>query len=125
MGQAASVDLRARVVAEVASGASRREAAKRFRVSASSAVRWVGLEAQTGRVDPRPRGGRSRSPLEPHAAWLLELVEREGDLTLAELERRIGDGVGLKTTEASIRRFFRRHAITFKKNSARHRTGAA
>ena len=125
MGQAASVDLRARVVAEVAAGASRRQAAARFKVSASSAIRWAELKDETGRVDPRPRGGKSRSPLEPHAAWLLALVERETDLTLAELQRRIEGGVGLKTTEASIRRLFIRHKISLKKNSARRRAGPA
>ena len=105
MGPAASVDLRARLVAEVAAGASRRQAAARFKVSASSAIRWAEWKDERGRVYPRPRGGKSRSPLEPHAAWLLALVEREADLTLAELGRRIEEGVGLKTTEASIRRF--------------------
>ena len=125
MGQAASVDLRARVVAEVAGGASRRQAAARFKVSASSAIRWAELKDETGRVDPRPRGGKSRSPLEPHAAWLLALVERETDLTLAELQRRIEGGVGLKTTESSIRRLFIRHKISLKKNSARRRAGPA
>jgi transposase len=39
MGKAHSVDLRSRVVAEVAGGASRRQAAERFKVSASSAIR--------------------------------------------------------------------------------------
>ena len=125
MGQAASVDLRARVVAEVAAGASRRQAAARFKVSPSSAIRWAGLKEETGRVDPRPRGGKSRSPLEAHAVWLLALVEREADLTLAELGRRIEAGVGVATTEASIRRFFGRHRISLKKNSARRRAGAA
>ena len=67
---------------------SRRQAAVRFRVSASSAIRWTALE-ETGSVTPRQRGGKSRSPPEPHAVWLLELVAREPDLTLAELERRI------------------------------------
>jgi len=119
MGAARSVDLRERVVAEVSSGTSRRQAAIRFKVSASSAIRWTALERETGGVDPRPRGGRSRSPLEPHAAWLLDLVAREADLTLAELERRIAEGVGLTITERSIRRFFDRHRISFQKNRAR------
>jgi transposase len=104
---------------------SRRQAAARFKVSAASAVRWVTLEAQTGSVDPRPRGGKSRSPLEPHAAWLLELNAGEGDLTLAELVRRLSEELGVEVTEASIRRFFKRHAITYKKNSARQRADAA
>jgi transposase len=123
MGKARSEDLRVRVVAEIAGGLSRRAAAARFKVSASSAVRWVTLKAQTGGLAPRPRGGKSRSPLEPHAAWLLDLNAREGDLTLVELERRILEGVGVKTTEVSIRRFFARHDITFKKNAARRRAG--
>lgn len=125
MGAARSVDLRERVVGEVSAGMSRRQAAARFRVSASSAIRWAALEAETGSVTPRPRGGRSRSPLEPHAAWLLELVACEPDLTLAELERRIAAGVGVTITERSIRRFFDRHRITLKKSRARGRAGSS
>lgn len=123
MGAARSVDLRERVVAEVSAGMSRRQAAARFKVSPSSAIRWTALERETGGVAPRLRGGRSRSPLEPHAAWLLELVAREPDLTLAELERRIAAEVSLVITERSIRRFFDRHRITLKKSRARGRTG--
>ena len=115
MGAARSKDLRSRVVAEVAAGASRRQAAARFKVSAASAVRWVTLAAQTGGVDPRARGGKSRSPLEPHAAWLLELNAGEGDLTLAEIVRRLSEELGVGITETSVRRFFKRHGITYKK----------
>lgn len=125
MGSAHSNDLRDRVVAAVAAGMSRRQAAAHFRVSASSAIRWVGLKEETGGVSPRPRGGKSRSPLEPHAAWLLDLVAREPFLTLAEWERRIAAELGLKITERSIRRFFTRHRISFKKNRARQRAGQA
>jgi transposase len=71
-----SDDLRARVVSAVADGCSRRAAADRFAVSASSAIRWVGLHEETGSVSPRQRGGKSRSPLELHAPWLLELVAK-------------------------------------------------
>jgi len=125
MGAARSNDLRSRVVAEVAAGMSRRQAAARFKVSAASAVRWVALAAQTGGVDPRPRGGKSRSPLEPHAAWLLALNAGQGDLTLAELVRRLKEDLGVGVTEASIRRFFKRHRVSYKKNSARQRADAA
>ena len=116
MGAAHSNDLRIRVVAEVASGRmSRRQAVARFRVSAASAIRWVELKEKTGGIGPRPRGGKSRSPLELHSVWLLDLTAREGDLTLAEIGRRILEGLNLSTTEASIRRFFIRHKISFKK----------
>ncbi len=88
-------------------------------------MRWAELHDETGSVSPRPRGGKSRSPLEPHQDWLLKLVAEEPDLTLRELEQRISEGVGLVTTERSIRRFFKRYGISFKKNAARPRTGAA
>ena len=119
MGSAHSEDLRLRVVAEVSGGMSRRQAALHFRVSASSAIRWVGLKAETGAVRPRPRGGKSRSPLEPHKDWLLSLNAAEPDLTLEAIVRRIDEALGLKTTEGSVRRFFQRSRISFKKNSTR------
>jgi transposase len=126
MGAAHSDDLRHRVVEEVISGRmSRRGAAAHFRVSPASAVRWVALKAQSGSVSQRPRGGKSRSPLEPHATWLLNLVAEESDLTLADLVCRVLEGLGLRTTEVSLRRFFKRHKISFKKNSARLRTASA
>jgi transposase len=90
-------------------------------VSASSAVRWAELHDRS--VSPGPRGGKSRSPLEPHTNWLLKLVAQEPDLTLQELEQRISEGIGLITTERSISRFFTRHGVTFKKTLRRRRTG--
>jgi transposase len=57
---------------------------------------------------------------------VLELISKEPDLTLEELEERIFRGLKLSTTERSIRRFFARHEISFKKkDSARRRTGSA
>ena len=122
MAAAHSVDLRERVVAEVAAGASRRAAAARFKVSAASAIRWVGLEKETGGVSPRPRGGESRAPLEAHADWL---KDREGDLTLAEIVERAQAELGFATSQSAVRRFFQRHRISRKKNRARRRAGPA
>ena len=117
-----SDDRRSLVVGEVEAGESRRAAARRFKVSVSSAIRWVHLHNETGSVGPKPRGGKSRSPLEPHAAWLLELVGKEPDLTLAEIETRLLLELKVSTTDSSIDRFFKRHKISFKKNAARRRT---
>lgn len=119
MGAAHSDDLRERVVAEVAGGRSRRQAAAHFRVSASSAIRWVELKTETGGVSPRRRSGKSRSPLEPHRDWLVSLVASEPDLTLEAMVLRIGVELGLATSDASLCRFFKRHRISFKKNPAR------
>jgi len=123
MGRRAySDDLRSLVVAEVAAGVSRRSAAERFKVSASSAIRWVERHAETGSVSPR-KGRKPRSPLEGHAAWLLDLIAREADLTLAEIEQRLWANRGVRTTDSSIDRFFKRHKVSFKKKeSARSRT---
>ena len=119
-----SDDLRTRVVSTVADGCSRRAAAKRFAVSASSSIRWVDLHEQTGSVSPRRRGRKHRSPLEAHATWLLELVDKEPDLTLAEIVERLLQDHSMRTTDSSVDRFFKRHGVTFKKNSARCRAGS-
>lgn len=118
-----SQDLRERVVAAVAGGLSRHAAAKHFKVSASSAIRWVQRWQDTGEVMAKPTGG-STSPLEKHEAELLGLVTEKPDLTLDEFcaalkERQIA------TSRVSLHRFFVRHALCFKKNPARQRTGAS
>jgi len=87
MSKALSVDLRERVVAAVAAGASCRAAAARFGVSASSAIRWCALARDAGSVVPGPLGGDRRSArIEVHADLLLGLVDRKSDITLAEIQ---------------------------------------
>ena len=68
-----SDDLRERVIEAVAAGASRREAAESFSLSASSAVRWLQRWRDTGNARAKLSGG-STSPLEEHMEWLLALV---------------------------------------------------
>ena len=94
MPKSYSGDLRERVIEAVTmEGVSRREAAERFDISASSAIRWVQRWDESGSAAPKPRGG-SISPLEPHAERILTLVAERPDLTLMEtvaelLKRRI------------------------------------
>ncbi len=52
-----SFDLRSRVLAAVDAGLSCRQAAERFGVSASSAIRWAGLRRSGGDARPKPQGG--------------------------------------------------------------------
>ena len=57
MGRPYSQDLRERVV-KAAATTSRRQAAARFGVSASSAIRWTALARTKGDATPRRQGGR-------------------------------------------------------------------
>src|SRR5450759_1543372 len=116
MPRACSLDLRERVLEAVASGASRREAAERFEISASSAVKWLQRWQETGSVAAKPTGG-SASPLEEQADWLLALIAAKSDLTLDEVvaamrKRRIAG------SRSAVWRFFTRHGISFKKTLA-------
>jgi transposase len=112
-----SNDLRERVIEAVESGASRREAADLFKLSASSAVRWCQLWRNTGSAEAKPSGG-STSPLEKHSDWFLALIAEHPDLTLKEIlaamaKRRISG------SRSALQRFFDRHNVSFKKKSAR------
>ena len=84
MPKPCSVDLRERVLEAVMAGASRREAAERFEISASSAVKWLQRFDETGSIAAKPTGG-SASPLEEHADFLLGLIAERSDLTLDEV----------------------------------------
>ena len=70
-----SLDLRERLVSAVDGGMSRRSAAARFGVAASTAIKWVDRWRQAGHVRPRPLGGDKRSHrIEAHAGEILALV---------------------------------------------------
>ena len=122
MPKAYSQDMRERVIAEVQCGASRREAAEEFEISASTAITWVKCFRETGRCAAKPRGG-SVSPLEEHAEFLLDLIEARPDLTLDEvvLAMRKHRVPGSRT---AVWRFFQRRKITFKKKPASGGAGA-
>jgi len=125
MAKGYSTDLRARVVSMVEAGESRREVARLLDLPASTTIRWMDLWQTTGSVAAKPGTGHSRSPLEAHRQWLLDLIAAEPDLTLEEIRLRLKSGKRLKAGTTSIWRFYERHDITFKKNSARRRTGSS
>jgi transposase len=116
MPKPCSLELRERVVEAVESGASRREAAEWFDVSASSAIKWMQRRQETGSITAKPSGG-SISPLEAHAEFLLRLIAERPDSTLDEVvavmrKRRIAG------SRSAVWRFFERHNISFKKKLA-------
>jgi transposase len=116
MARALSLDLRLRVVSAIAVGMSCRQAAQRFGVSASSAIRWWQLERHQGSCAPQKLGGDRRSGrIEAEAEFILSQVAATPDITLCELaeklrrERKLSVGIG------TLWRFFDRRRITFKK----------
>lgn len=125
MSKGYSIDLRERVVAIVESGESAREAARLLDLGASTAIRWIARWMTTGSVAAKPGTGHTRSPLERHKQWLIDLVGAEPDLTLVEIRTRLAREKKLRAGTTSIWRFYERHAITFKKTPARRRAGSA
>ena len=117
-----SDDLRQRVVSAVADGMSRRAAAARFGIGASTAIKWVERWRKTGSFRPRPQGGDNRSQrIEAHAQEILALVEETPDMTLAEIAASLEQAHGLRVAPSTVWRFFDRRGITVKKNRARQR----
>src|ERR1700688_1179500 len=74
-----SRDLRERIVDAVESGSSMREAAARFAVSPSSAIKLMARLRATGSVAPARYGGPRRPAL----------VAEQPDITLAEIQAEI------------------------------------
>jgi transposase len=115
MSKALSVDLRVRVLAAVSSGATHREAAERFGVSAASVSRWRGLEREQGVPRPKALGGDRRSGrIEAHGATVMAALGPEKDASIEEIRRSLA-GQGVIVSFGAIQRFFKRHAVTLKK----------
>lgn len=122
MAKSLSVDLRRRVIAVIEGGVSRRQAAARFGVSVSSAIRWHALARRSGDATPKRQGGDRRSGrIEAHAAVILDAVAKQADITLAEL-RDLLAGRGVSVGIATLWRFFARRKITLKKSPGMQRS---
>lgn len=124
MGKFYSADLRERVVLAVESGLSRHQAAARFDVSPSSAIRWHKSWRETGAFSAAAQGGDQRSGrIEALKDVILNLIDKQKDITLEEICAYLEDSHGERFVVSTIHRFFQRHGVTLKKNGARRRTG--
>lgn len=112
MSRALSVDLRVRVLGAVAAGATHREAAERFGVSAASVSRWRKRERDQG--DPRLGGDRRSGRIEAHHDAVIAALGPGRDATIEEVRASLARQ-GLAFGFGTIQRFFARHAITRKK----------
>jgi transposase len=121
MGKPYSLDLRERIIGFVGGGRSRREAADRFGVSPSCAIKLVDRWDRTGSAAPGKRGG-SVGKLAPHKDFLLGRVKDKPDITMPELAEALKAKTGTEAAPASLSRFLIRHGQRFKKNAAGQRT---
>lgn len=100
MGCALSNDLRERVLRAWQDGSSARQAAARFGVSASSAIRWIARAGQ-GETAPRKTGRKTTSRLDPHEGFIVALIEDKMDITLDEMVVRLAEDRDMKTGQGA------------------------
>ncbi len=115
-----SNDIRERLVSAVDGGLSRRSAARRFGVAASTAIKWADQWRRTGDVGAQPQGGDYRSHrIEAHAEEILALVDEMPDITLGEIADHLDEAHGLTVAQSTVWRLLDRRGMTFKKKPRR------
>lgn len=126
MGKPCSLDLRERVVAAVEQeGMSRNQAAVRFGVAPSSAIKWVARFRATGSAAPAKMGGHKPRTLRgEHAEWLIARC-RESEFTISQLVDELSRVRGLKVDRRSVWEFLHAEGLSFKKKSVRQGAGPA
>ena len=123
MGKPYSMDLRDRVVRAVEQeGLSRRQAAERFGIAASTAVNWLKRLHDTGSVAPGQMGGHVPKKISgTYRTWLLERCRQEKGFTLQGLVDELAER-GLKVDYRTVWAFVHEEGLSFKKNRNRQRT---
>ena len=114
-----STDLRERIVAAREKGQSAAEIARLFKVSKRSVERYCKLQAATGGVRPRQRGGYRRSRLEKHDETLRRWIAGQPDLTLAELQARLARKLKVRLGITALWHRLEHLGLSYKKNAAR------
>jgi transposase len=121
MGSPYSLDLRKRVVAAIAGGMSRNQAAKQFGIAISTAIGWARRQHETGSIKPGQMGGHKPKAISGETAlWLSQRIKK-GDFTLRGLVGELA-GRGLKVDYRSVWEFVHAERLSFKKKRGRWRT---
>ena len=114
MARPYSMDLRERVVAAIAGGLSRRQAAARFGVSYSAAIEWMKRLGETGSVAPGQMGGQKPKKISgEHHTWLVARC-RDRAFTLHGLVAELGER-GLVVDYRSVWEFVHAEKLSYKK----------
>lgn len=118
MGKAYSSDLRDRISDHISAGHSRRDAARRYGVSPSCAIKLVQHVARTGSATPARQG---RPPgagkLAPHMAKLIRWVEAKPDITMPELAAKLEAEMKMVAHPTSLSRALLGAGFRYKKTA--------
>lgn len=125
MARPYSLDLRERVVAQVAGGLSCHEVADLNNLVPSTVVKWTQRLRATGSPAAKPMGGKRPYLLTDQRAWLLARLKEKPDLTLHALLAELADVRAVVVSCDTLWRFLKREGVSFKKNAARQRAGSA
>ena len=112
-----SSDLRERIVRAVAKGSSIRQAALRFEVSPSAAVKLMRRVRERGSSAPARFGGHRRAMLDEHEALVRSLLDAKPDMTLREIQAELARHGILVRATSTILRWLRRAGLTRKKRA--------
>ena len=119
MARALGEDLRFRVLKAADEGASARQAAARFGVGVSSAIRWI-ARAKIGELSPRPQGRRRGSRLDSYADFVFGMIDDRKDITLNEMVERLEAECSIRVGRSTLSDWLRGHGWTFKKSPRMH-----
>jgi len=115
-------DLRARVVAAVEGGLSRRAAAARFAISESAAIKLLQRYRATGSIAPGQMGGHKPLKLADWQDWLLQRIGEKPDITTRELADELAER-GMIVSHVSVWNLLKRENQSHKKKRAGQRAG--
>jgi transposase len=116
-----AMDLRTRVMADVAAGMSVAAAAEKYSVSARTIFGWKTLQRETGTVMPRDGKTGPKPKLADFREQILTLIRENSGITLAELKAKLELPVCLSTVWLALKTW----GIVLKKSPAGGRTAAA
>ncbi len=119
MARALSDDLRSRVLKASDGGMSARQAAARFGVGISSAIRWI-ARAKVGERSPRAQGRRRASSLDAHEAFIVGLIDERKDITLNEMVDLLVTERSVHISRSALSAWLRGRGWTFKKSPHTH-----
>ena len=112
-----SQDLRQRIARAVEAGSSIRQAAKRFDVSASAAIKLMRRVRETGSTEPAKIGGYRRPLLEAHIDEVRAIVAGKAGITLREIQAALAArGIDVKAL-STIADMLHRLSLSHKKSA--------